>query len=876
MPDKLPPQVPRTLKNYRLLSRLGAGGMGAVFEAEDRRDRSRVAVKLLHPHLADDEGFRERFEREAHVAALLRSPYTVHLLDYGRAEGYLFLVMELIGGRPLSSIIEEGPLEPTRALRLATEVARALEEADARGVVHRDIKPENILIGDEDSVKVADFGIARRVGGGGITEHGGFVGSVLYAAPEQARGEADHRADIYALGGVLYTMLAGHPPYQGAPLEVLRRHSHESLPVGPLANLPDAVVNIIRRCMEKDPQDRYQSASDMAGALERARRFMQSWEPLAAQATGATAISADSPTVDEESQGTVLPDRLAEGVAETVTHVNRSTDPEPEAPAVTVVPPAPTADGDSALASDEATRVPFPPSPETAVPLPTAAPTTPPTAETSEEADLVTAVGIAPLAAETRTLEDQTQRVVLQASLTPSGSPSDSGASRFRLSVAHESGRAVRVALRATDPGGYRVRMPTSISVAPGSTASVDVRVEAAKRRRDGEDIVRPFELTLEPEAGEPSHVRAEFRDRPRGGPARGAKIGIGAAALALLAVGGALAIDRWRGDDGGTDPPSTVTASPLSAPELVAVLEQELVAGYASIADSSIRSVQTSSLAREHEAEAALRVTLRRTGSGEAVDFLVFPGESQAQGFQDAVAEQAGFAGRQECRTGDRLAEAAVTGQTTTCYGRSGTVVVISSMRVAAGADAREAEARLALERGLQVADALSQGQPIPQATRVPARPGTATTAASETATAAAGQTLSPATPTLAPAVANSIAAGSWFYDFEVISNNCVFGLSVGGRFQLEFLLEEVVVDDGFISPGELVDITEVGADFFVGRLAFTYPEFTWIVPVVGGGFDGLAGLTNTYSGPNSGSSSLFEVYDLGNLGTCEIFSID
>ncbi len=278
MADQLPPNVPRTLKHYRMIRRLGAGGMGAVFEAEDRRDQSRVAVKLLHPHLAEDTAFRERFEREAHVAALLRSPYTVHLLDYGQAEGHFFLVMEYIDGPSVANLIEAQPLRPLRALAIASEVGRALEEAEARGVVHRDIKPENILIAAEDSVKVADFGIARRVGGGGQTEVGGFVGSILYASPEQARGEADRRSDIYALGAVLYAMLAGHPPFNGAPYEVMRQHAEASLPVGPLQGLPDAVVNIVRRCLEKDPQDRYQSASELAGALERAQRYVLSVE----------------------------------------------------------------------------------------------------------------------------------------------------------------------------------------------------------------------------------------------------------------------------------------------------------------------------------------------------------------------------------------------------------------------------------------------------------------------------------------------------------------------------------------------------------------------------------------------------------------------
>ncbi len=350
MADRLPPQVPRTLKNYRLKNRIGVGGMGAVYEAEDRRDHSRVALKLLHAHLAEDAGFRERFEREAHVAALLRSPYTVHLLDFGEAEGFLFLVMEFVEGRSLANIIESGPIEPARALRIASDVARALEEAEARGVIHRDIKPENILISGDETVKVADFGIARRVGGSNVTEQGGFVGSVLYASPEQAKGEADRRSDVYALGGVLYAMLAGNPPYSGAPLEILRQHAESSLPVGPLASLPDAVVNIVRRCLEKDPQDRYQSASELAGALERAQRFLVGWERDSGQGQIAPSAAApDAVTVDEES----APTRVGAG------------SPGLSGPAGVSSPAFDTADIDLATV--------VAPSPETSGPVPTPA-----------------------------------------------------------------------------------------------------------------------------------------------------------------------------------------------------------------------------------------------------------------------------------------------------------------------------------------------------------------------------------------------------------------------------------------------------------------------------------------------------------------------
>ncbi|MCC6386239.1 MAG: protein kinase [Dehalococcoidia bacterium] len=272
MTDPSQPQGLTEVKQYRFVRQLGKGGMGTVFEAIDTRDGGRVAVKLLHPWLvAEDTMFRDRFEREAHIAALLRSPYSVRLLDFGVAGETYFLVMEYVEGATVGKVLEKGPMEPLRALRIAIDVARALEEAAARGVVHRDIKPDNILLTADGRVKVTDFGIARQEGGTGLTSAGRFVGTAEFAAPEQAGGEADHRTDIYALGATLYCMLAGHPPFQSANVwELLKLHQSARVPMEPLTGLPDSICNPVRRCLEKDPRDRYQSASELAGALERA------------------------------------------------------------------------------------------------------------------------------------------------------------------------------------------------------------------------------------------------------------------------------------------------------------------------------------------------------------------------------------------------------------------------------------------------------------------------------------------------------------------------------------------------------------------------------------------------------------------------------
>ncbi|MCL4231053.1 MAG: serine/threonine protein kinase [Dehalococcoidia bacterium] len=270
------------IKQYRLVRKIGEGAMGAVFEATDARDGSRVAVKLLHPRLAaQDAGFRERFEREAHIAALLRSPYTVRLLDFGITGQSFFLVMEFVEGASVGDLLaERGPFVPDEALRIAIDAARALEEAAARSVIHRDIKPDNILLAADGSVKVADFGIARSAGGAGQTLAGGFTGTAEFAAPEQALGETDHRTDIYALGATLYCMLAGQPPFRGATAwDVVRQHQAMPVAMDSLAHLPDSVLNPLRRCLEKDPRDRYQTATELAGALERARAAYLKGQP---------------------------------------------------------------------------------------------------------------------------------------------------------------------------------------------------------------------------------------------------------------------------------------------------------------------------------------------------------------------------------------------------------------------------------------------------------------------------------------------------------------------------------------------------------------------------------------------------------------------
>lgn len=270
-------EAPQTIGNYQLREYLGGGGMGSVYRAIDGRSGESVAIKLIHRHLVDEgnPALLEMFRREADVAARLQSPFTVHTLNFASENGRFYLVTEYVDGGSLAERITLGrPLPPRDALTIASQVAQALEEADAHGIVHRDIKPANILLRRDGSVKLADFGIARVAGRATIVGGlGGFAGTPIYAAPEQHSGQADIRSDIYALGVVLFEILTGDAPFHGqTPWELGRLHASQPLPMERLAGLPEPVQAVVVRCLAKLPADRFQDPSELVSALSRARR----------------------------------------------------------------------------------------------------------------------------------------------------------------------------------------------------------------------------------------------------------------------------------------------------------------------------------------------------------------------------------------------------------------------------------------------------------------------------------------------------------------------------------------------------------------------------------------------------------------------------
>ncbi|MEO5618415.1 MAG: protein kinase, partial [Candidatus Eisenbacteria bacterium] len=259
---------------YRIQRELGRGGMATVFLAEDLRHHRPVAIKVLHPELAHALG-PERFLREIEVASRLTHPHILPVHDSGSANGLLFYVMPYVEGESLRQRLErEKQLPLADALRLAREVADALDYAHRRGVVHRDIKPENILLAEQHAV-VADFGIARAIvaaGGAKLTTTGVMIGTPTYLSPEQAAGseDLDGRSDLYGLGCVLYEMLAGQPPFTGPTAESLA-YQHLSVAARPVTDLrpavPEAVARTIHRTLAKAAADRFSTAAEFAAAL---------------------------------------------------------------------------------------------------------------------------------------------------------------------------------------------------------------------------------------------------------------------------------------------------------------------------------------------------------------------------------------------------------------------------------------------------------------------------------------------------------------------------------------------------------------------------------------------------------------------------------
>jgi eukaryotic-like serine/threonine-protein kinase len=263
---------------YRVERELGRGGMAKVFLGTDTVLGRTVAVKVLAPQFADDDGFVQRFRREAQAAASIGHPHIVSVFDTGSDDGVHYIVMEYVEGRTLAEFLAGGGrILPDRAIDIAMDVCQALEAAHARGVIHRDIKPGNIMLNPRGEVKVTDFGIARvTTTADTVAQTAAILGTASYLSPEQAQGQpVDARSDLYSLGCVVYEMVTGRPPFLGdSPVAVASKQVLEQ-PVPPSKLNSDVTPDldaVILRALAKNPANRYQSAEEMRADLERAKR----------------------------------------------------------------------------------------------------------------------------------------------------------------------------------------------------------------------------------------------------------------------------------------------------------------------------------------------------------------------------------------------------------------------------------------------------------------------------------------------------------------------------------------------------------------------------------------------------------------------------
>ncbi len=264
----------RDLGGYRLVRRLGSGGMGDVYLADQKSLGRRVAVKVLRPEMLRHSGAVERFEREARAAAALAHGNIVQIHEVACVGGLHFLAEEYVAGPSLKAwLTARGPLDAPQALAVLVQVGAALARAAEQGIVHRDIKPENLLLTRSGEVKVADFGLARLASDDvELTQAGTTLGTPLYMSPEQGRGGVlDSRSDLYSLGATVYHLLTGQPPFRGATgASVVMAHISE--PPAPLASLrpdlPQALCGIVERLLAKDPEDRFATPLDLVHEAE--------------------------------------------------------------------------------------------------------------------------------------------------------------------------------------------------------------------------------------------------------------------------------------------------------------------------------------------------------------------------------------------------------------------------------------------------------------------------------------------------------------------------------------------------------------------------------------------------------------------------------